>query len=198
MILQNDFADTQIVFTNQNGNYLFHYSGGNGLFVSPSKPGFVFNPLSLGFVSSSFVTGDQTVDFTGTASPVPVAIPILLDVGTPEHAIAVDSVTMVSEPFTITNTHNFSADQRTRISLLAVNVDLAQGEPLSTIQAQAEDSLGQVFPLTVEFFGAVPGLPWLKQVVVKLPDEMANKVEVRVSLKVRTFTSNKVIIGVDP
>jgi uncharacterized protein (TIGR03437 family) len=105
---------------------------------------------------------------------------------------------MTSEPFTIANTHNFSADQRTRISLYAVNVELAAGEPLSVIQAQAEDSLGQVFPFTVEYFGAVPNLPWLKQVIVKLPDEIANKVEVRVSLKVHGLTGNKVLIKVSP
>jgi dipeptidyl aminopeptidase/acylaminoacyl peptidase len=198
MILQNNTADTQIVFTDQNGNYLFHYSGGNSLFVTPSKQGFVFNPLSIGFGSTRSVTGDQTADFTGTTSLVPVGVPILLGRDTPQHAIGLDSVWMVSEPFKISNTQNFSADQHTRITLLAVNLDLSPGETLSAIEAQAEDSLGGVFPLTVEFLGAVPGLPWLKQVVVKLPDEIANKVEVRVSVKVHTFTSNKVIIGVDP
>ena len=198
MILQNDFADTQIVFTDQNGNYVFHYSGGNGLFVTPSKPGVVFSPLSIGFVSSGVVTGDQTASFTGTTSPIPVGFPILLGRQTPQRAVALDSVTMVTEPFTITNTQNFSADQRTRVSLFAVNVDLAQGEPLSVIQAQAEDSVGQIFPLTVEFFGALPNLPWLKQLIVKLPDEIANKVEVRVSLKVRGFASNKVMIRIAP
>lgn len=198
MILQNSIADTQITFTDQNGNYVFHYPGGNGLFVTPSKTGFAFNPLSIGFVSSGTVTGDQTASFTGTPSPIPVGFPILLDRQTPKRAIALDSVKMTSEPFTITNTHNFSSDQRTRVSLFAVNVDLAAGEPLSVIEAQAEDSLGQVFPLTVEFFGAVPNLPWLKQVIVKLPDELANKVEVRVWLRMRGFTGNKVLIRVSP
>jgi uncharacterized protein (TIGR03437 family) len=69
---------------------------------------------------------------------------------------------------------------------------------LSVIQAQAEDSLGQIFPLTIEYFGAVPNFPWLKQVIVKLPDEIANKIEVRVSLKARGFGGNKVIVKVFP
>ena len=198
MILQNSTADTQIIFTDQNGNYAFRYSGGNSLFVTPSKRGFAFNPASTGFVSSFGVTGDHTASFTGTPSPITVGIPILLAWQSPQRAIALDSVTMTSEPFAITNTRNFSIDQRTRISLLAVNVELAAGEPLSVIQAQAEDSLGQVFPLTVEYFGVVPNFPWLKQVIVKLPDEIANKVEVRVSLKVHGLTGNKVIIRVSP
>jgi dipeptidyl aminopeptidase/acylaminoacyl peptidase len=198
MILQNDIADTQITFTNQTGNYVFHYAGGNGLFVTPSKSGFIFNPQSIGFVSSSFVTGNQTASFTGIPSSTPSGVPILLGWETPEHAIALDSVTMTSEPFTISNTHNFSSDQRTCISLFAVNVELGPGETTSVITAQAEDSLGQVFPLTVEYFGAVPNFGWLKQVIVKLPDEIANKVEVRVSLKVRGTAGNKVIIKVKP
>jgi dipeptidyl aminopeptidase/acylaminoacyl peptidase len=198
MILQNSFADTQISFTDQNGNYLFHYPGGNDVFVTPSKPGFVFNPLSIGFVSSCCVTGDQTASFTGTPSDTPAGAPILLGRDKPQRAIALDSVTTIAEAFTVSNRHNFSADQRTRISLFAVNLDLGAGETSSIIGAQAEDSLGEVFPLTVEYFGAVPNLPWLKQVVVKLPDEIANKIEVRISLKVRGATSNKVIVKVFP
>jgi hypothetical protein len=113
-------------------------------------------------------------------------------------ALALDSVTFVSEPFTVTGNHNFSSDQHTRVLLFAVNVELAQGESSSVITAQAEDSLGQVFPLTTEYFGAVPNYGWLKQITVRLPDEIANSVEVRVSLKVRGTTSNKVIIKVKP
>ena len=98
-----------------------------------------------------------------------------------ERALALDSVTLTSEPFAITNINNFSADQRTRVSLFAVNVELGPGETSSVIEVQAEDSVGQVLPLTVEFFGSVPNFGWLKQVVVKLPNEIANTNEVRVS-----------------
>jgi Tol biopolymer transport system component len=198
MILQNDFAETQIVFTDQSGNYLFHYPGGNGLQVTPSKSGYEFNPNWIRFVSSGVVTGDKTQSFAGTPTSTPSGIPILLGHDTPEHAVAIDSVTMICEPFTITDTNNFSSDQRARISLFAVNVELGPGETSSIITAQAEDSLGQVFPLTVEYFGAVPHFGWLKQINVKLPDQIANSVEVRVSLSVRGTTSNKVIIKVKP
>jgi len=198
MILQNDFAATQIIFTDQSGNYVFHYSGGNGLQVTPSKSGYTFNPSWLRFVSSGVVTGDKTVSFTGAPSSTMSGIPILLGYETPEYAIALDSVTMIGEPFTISNPNNFSTDQRTRISLFAVNVELGPGETSSIITAQAEDSLGQVFPLTVEYFGAVPNFGWLKQLNVKLPDQIANRVEVRVSVTVRGTTSNNVIIKVAP
>ncbi len=112
--------------------------------------------------------------------------------------LALDLVTMMSEPFPITGTYNFSADQRTRVSFFVMNLELGAGETSSVITAQAEDSLGQVFPLTVEYFGAVPNFGWLKQVIVKLPDQIANSIEVRASLSVRGTTSNKVIVKVKP
>jgi len=77
-------------------------------------------------------------------------------------------------------------------------MDLAAGENISVIEAQAEDSQGQIFPLTVEHFSAVPNFSWLKQVVVKLPDAIANKTEVRISLKFRGNEGNKVTVKVKP
>ncbi len=59
---------------------------------------------------------------------------------------------MMSEPFPVTGTFNFSSDQRTRVLLFAVNLELTASETFSVIAAQAEDSLGQVFPLTVEYW----------------------------------------------
>jgi hypothetical protein len=44
----------------------------------------------------------------------------------------------------------------------------------------------------------VPNFGWLRHVVVRLPVEIANSVEVRVSLKVRGITGNKVLMKVKP
>lgn len=202
MILESDVAEPQITFTNQSGNYTFTYAANlsHNLRVTPSKSGFSFNPLAIGFTSSSSVTGDKTASFTGTVSSTPPAgqIPILLAHGNSQTALALDSVTWVSEPFAITNFHNFSADQRTRISLFAVNVELGPGETSSVIEVQAEGSGGQIVPLTVEYFGSVPNFTWLKQVVVKLPDQLANSSEIRFSLKVRGTVGNTVIVKLTP
>ena len=69
---------------------------------------------------------------------------------------------------------------------------------MSVIEAQAVDAGGHVFPLTVENFGAVPNFVWLKQVIVKLPQEIANADEVRVSLRVRGADGNQVLLKVAP
>jgi Tol biopolymer transport system component len=202
MVLLSDVTGTQFTFTDQSGAFVLNYTGGvsHSLNVTPSKPGYAFSPQSSSFVSSGTITGNRTISFTGTPSSAPPAgqMPILMTQPSSLSALALDSVTFVSEPFTVTGNHNFSSDQRTRVLLFAVNVELAQGESSSVITAQAEDSLGQVFPLTMEYFGAVPNYGWLKQITVRLPDEIANSVEVRVSLKVRGTTSNKVIIKVKP
>ena len=126
-------------------------------------------------------------------------MPVLLTQENSQRALALDSVTRISEPFGVFNPYNFSTDQRSRILLFAVNVALSPGEnAASAIEAQAENSVGQIFPLTVEHFGAVPNFAWLKQVVVKLPNEIANSDEVRVSLRVQGIDGNKVIMKVKP
>ena len=156
--------------------------------------------MAVVFVSTSSVSGDKVASFTGTPSATPPAgqIPILLTHENSQRALALDSVTFTSEPFAITNIHNFSADQRTRLSLFAVNVELGAGETSSVIEAEAEVQNGQTVPLTVEFFGSAPNFGWLKQIIVKLPTEVANNSEIRVSLKVRGATGNKVTVKLKP
>ena len=202
MILESDVAEPQIVFTNQSGNYTFTYAANqsHSLKVTPSKSGFSFNPLAIVFTSSTSVSGDKTASFTGTVSATPPAgqTPILLTHGNSQRALALDSVTWISEPFTINNFHNFSADQRTRLLLFAVNVELGTGETTSVIEAQAEGAGGQIFPLTVEYLGSVPNFNWLKQIIVKLPDQLAGSSEIHVSLRVRGTVGNTVVVKLTP
>ena len=203
MILLSDVTGTQITFTDQNGNYIFNYAGGvsHSLQLTPSKAGYVFNPLTTIFISSGTLIGNMTKDFVGTPSLIPLPFlqtPFLLTQENSLRALALDSVTWTAEAFGVTGDHNFSTDQRTRVSLFATNIELRQGEPLSAIEAQAENSVGQIFPLTVEYFGSVPNFSWLKQVVVKLPDEIANSGEVRMSLNVHGTAGNKVLVKIKP
>ena len=202
LVLLSDVNGTQIAFTDQSGNYVFTHPNGvsHSLRLNASKSGYIFDPLGLIFISSSGLIGDKTINFVGTQIPIVVVIPppVLLTQENSLRSLALDSVTQVTEPFGVTNIHNFSVDQRTRLSLFAVNVELGVNGTISDLTAQAENSVGTVFPLTVEFFGPVPNFPWLKQVVVKLPDEIANSVDVRVSLSVRGLAGNKVLVKVKP
>ncbi|HSL53518.1 MAG TPA: PQQ-dependent sugar dehydrogenase, partial [Pyrinomonadaceae bacterium] len=96
--------------------------------------------------------------------------PMLISEPGSDSAVALDSVTMVRDPFPLTNIFNFSADQRTRLMLFGMNMALMDGENSSAVTVRAEDAALNVYPLTVEFVGQVPGIAELTQIVVRLPD----------------------------
>lgn len=122
--------------------------------------------------------------------------PMLLTEENTARAIALDSVAMIRDPFSLFTVFNFSADQRTRVTLFAINAELLPGEDSSVITAQAEDSQLRVYPLAVEFVGNVPNFNLLTQVIVKLPDDLPPNKDVWVSLNLRAVTSNKALIKI--
>ena len=81
--------------------------------------------------------------------------------------------------------------------LFAVNAELSPGENASAITARAESS-SQTYNLTVESTAKVPGYDWLRQIVVKLPDEISSAGEVSVSINIHNVLSNKVLVRVAP
>ncbi len=112
-----------------------------------------------------------------------------------DRAIAVDSVTMVRDPFALLNSHNFSSDQRTRVMLIAANLDLAPGENSSAVTVQIEDVMGVIRPATVEFVGKAQGFNDLTQVVVRLPDGLpAGNAFVTITLHGETSNRARVVI----
>lgn len=141
----------------------------------------------------SLSTGQPDV-FVRRSTPAPM----LFTYENSARAIALDSVTMVRDPFSISTTLNFSADHRTRLMLFAANAALLPGEPTSVVTAQAEDAQHRVFSLPVEFVGQVPGYDWLTQINVKLPDDLINAGDVQVSINVRGLVSNKVVVSIRP
>jgi len=98
------------------------------------------------------------------------------------------------QPFSLVNTLNFSADQRTRVLLFATNLELLPDENLSAVRVEAVDSQNIVYPLSVEFVGKVPGYNWLSSVVVRLPENQSLDGDVSVALSLRGVTSNAVVL----
>jgi hypothetical protein len=82
--------------------------------------------------------------------------------------------------------------------LFATDIELGQGESLSTLTAQAEDSQQRAFPLTVESVGKVPNHDWLTQVIVKVPVNIEGPVDIWISIHVGSLVSNKVLISFKP
>ena len=176
--------------TDAGGGYFFNdlIPGGNYR-VTPSKQGYAFTPESLIIT----LTEDQVVNFTVKSSPDG---PVLVTEGGSNRAIALDSVTLLRSPFQVFTFHNFSADRRTRVLLLAYNTQLLGSEDASAVTAQAEDTLGNIYVLVVESVKPVPAIDWLSQITVKLPNELSNGGDVLVTISLRGVTSSKVLISI--
>jgi hypothetical protein len=163
----------------QSGTANFHYLGiiGTGEFIC----GIAVNPTGLALPA-------PTIPPTGA--------PVLLREPNSPSAVALDSVTMQRDPFQLQSKNNLSSDKRTRLMLFASNVDLMGAEGTSAITAEAEDSNGVVYPLTVEFVGKVPNFDSLTQINVKLPDVLpgyngSGPNILWVSISLRGLQSNK-------
>jgi Metallo-peptidase family M12B Reprolysin-like len=130
------------------------------------------------------------------APPAGTNEPVLLTEENSSRAVALDSVTMMRDPFPLTSTVNFSTDQHTRVSLFAVGIEALPGEDLSTLTAQAEDAQQRVYPLRVEYVGRVPNFSWLTQIVVRLPDNVGSAKDLWVSINWRGIAGNKVVVGI--
>jgi uncharacterized delta-60 repeat protein len=112
----------------------------------------------------------------------PTNSPVLQTEANSTQAVALDSVTFVRDPFSVTTEQNFSADHQTRIILLATNLTLSSGENFSSVSVKAEAAGGAIQTLPVEYVGPVPGFEWLTQVVVRLPAQLANAGTMQVSI----------------
>ncbi len=145
-------------------------------------------------------TGTPTPTPTPTPNPTPTPTPapVLLTEENAERAIALDSVIMMRDPFPVANLRNFSVDQRTRVTLFALNVDLLPGEDFSVVTAQAEDPQSGIYTLAVESVRKVPNFEWLTQITLRLPDEMRNAGDMSIFITFRGRNSNSVTLTIPP
>ena len=146
--------------------------------------------INIALSSSAVMEGSP---FTSTITILDDDKPLIVTEESTGRAVAFDSVTMLGEPFPLTNIHNFSLDQRTRVVLFASGVDVMPGDSISV---QIEDFLNRTYPLVVEDVRKVPNFEWLTQIVVKLPDAIDIEGDYRVSLTFRGATGNKASITI--
>jgi uncharacterized protein (DUF1800 family) len=137
--------------------------------------------------------------------------PVLISDSVSTRAIAFESVTQRPEPFRLTASTNFSSDNRTRVEIFAMNLDLLAGEiangNVSAFSADAQDAAGVLYPLTVEYVGVVPSsvdslgnitadLRGVYMIVVRLNDAMGDLGDVLVRLNLHGNASNRVRIAI--
>jgi len=116
--------------------------------------------------------------------------PIIATEENSDVAIALDSPTMLRDPFALVNPFNFGTDNRTTLMLFVTQLDLLPGEDSSAVTARFQDANGNVFPLQVEFVGDVPGVAGLKQVIVRLPSNTPTNQSIFISVTLHGQTSN--------
>jgi hypothetical protein len=116
--------------------------------------------------------------------------PIIATEANTDIAIALDSPTMLRDPFALINQFNFGTDNRTTLMLFVTNLDLLPGEDKSAVTAKFQDASLNVFPLVVEFVGKVPGVDEFSQVIVRLPSNTPANQSIFITVTLRGQTSN--------
>lgn len=150
----------------------------------------------------SVVCATLTVFLCGVArstSAAPQKSPLLYSVsGSSTRAVVLETVSLMSEPFTLNMETNFSpADPRTRITLFGQDFDFLQGEGANALSADAQDGTGAIYPLRVEYVSAVPSFPGVYMVVLRLNDTMTSNLgDVLVRLNLHGMASNRVRVAI--
>jgi uncharacterized protein (DUF1800 family) len=136
--------------------------------------------------------------FTNGAAAPSVAPSVFSVSSVSTRAVVLESVSMRSEPFSLSSEGNFSpADPRTRITLFGTNFDFLQDEGATSLTADAQDASGTIYPLKVEYVGTVPNFDGIYMVVLRLNDLMASNLgDVLVRLSLHGMASNRVRVGI--
>jgi hypothetical protein len=123
--------------------------------------------------------------------------PVLLSEPTSTRALALESVTQVSEPFAPESAIVWGADRRTRVRLFAMNLAPRPGEDVSSVVgAFAEDGAGLRYTLKTEYVGAASGAAGVSEVVLRLSDDLGDVGDVLVWISYGGLSSNRVRVGV--
>ena len=200
-------ADGNLDLVVASGQVCIVLGDGNGGFAAPTNYGSPYDRVAIGDFNNDgksdlalLLSRVSDFDFPSNVSILinSCDAPQLLAVDQTNRAAAVDSVMMVRDPFPFTPTTDFSSDQRTRIILFALDIDLQPGEDAASVTVRAENSQHAIFSVPAEFVGKVPTASWLTQVNVRLPDELANGGDVSMSVVYHGVESNKVLITIKP
>ena len=136
-----------------------------------------------------------TLKCVSAAQPSPVLFSVS---STSTRAVALETVSMMAEPFSLSSEINFSPnDPRTRISVFCMNLDFLAAEGANALTADAEDAAHNHYPLNVEYVGQVPGFEGIYMVVLRLNDSMTSNLgDVLIRLNLHGMASNRVRLAI--
>ena len=156
--------------------------------------------LSIGShpITAEFTGTSGWLNSSSTLTQVVNDPPLLLKEENTEFAIALDSVTQLRDPFSLLNPHNLSStDSRNRVSLFVWRLGLLQSDTTTDVTVVAEDDQARTYDLVVDYFGPLPGVSEVTQVVVRLPDNVVGAPrDLWVKVGLRGTVSNRAIIKI--
>ncbi|HKG45415.1 MAG TPA: phospholipase D-like domain-containing protein [Pyrinomonadaceae bacterium] len=129
----------------------------------------------------------------GTPIVIPTPPPVLLIDNSTNRGLVLHSPLFTREPFAVTTPLNMSSDQRTHVMLFAANVDPATR---NTWVVTAVSSTGAQYLLPVEYAGKCPGLDATTEFIVVLPQDLALRGDLTVSLSVAGVRSNTIVFAI--
>lgn len=178
VVAEGNLTGTRVAVTDAQGNYSLTIGANTNIRLRAYKTTYTFDRILVVYVSSGpALSGSFTENFAGTSFPFRIITrpPVLLTEDSSLNALALDGVVRTRDPFPVTNDYYFGADKRSRLTLLLVDLDLYpnQGESLSMISVQAQDAQSRTFNLAPEDLRKVPGFPWMSQLIVRVPPEIA-------------------------
>jgi hypothetical protein len=189
-------SGTRVAVSDDQGNYTLSIGSNTNIVLRTYKRLYVFNPALVGYssVGGFPIVGTRTQNYTGLGLPFAILIfaqaPILLTEDQSLNILTMDGVLQTRDPLGVVTNSYFGSDKRTRAQLYLVDMDLFSGETLSIISAAAIDAQQVNHALVVEDLRKVPGVPWMSQLTVRLPDDLTGPAEFTVTVTARGQTSN--------
>jgi lysophospholipase L1-like esterase len=184
-------AESRATTTDAGGSYEFAgLTAGGDFTVTAAKARYVLAPPSRAVHS---LDANQTADFAASLAP---NVPVLLSQAGSTRAVALDALTFMRDPFPPDSAILWGDSRRTRVMLFVANIEPSPAVGAAAFTADAEDSAHRLYPLAVEYAGAVPQFGWLTCVVVRLDDAMGDAGDVLVRISFRGVPGNRVRIGV--
>jgi hypothetical protein len=196
IVAQGNQTGTRVAISDAQGNYNLPLGANTNINVRAYKTSVVLSPLSVSFtaVGGPPVSGSRTIDFTGFVLPFPILIfaqaPVLLTEDGSLNALTFDGLLQIRDPLPVANDNYFVADKRTRLKLFLIDLELFSGETLSIVSVVARDAQQTPYDLVVEDLRKVPGVSWLVQLTVILPNNLTGPKELTVTVTARGQTSN--------
>ena len=150
------------------------------------------------FVNLSNPTNATISDAQGVGTIVSDDAPVLLIDDNTGRALALETVFLTRDPFSLTNPFNLSTtDQSRRVSLFVWRLGLLPNDTAANLTVTADDGAGGVYPLTVESVGTFAPVADVTQIVVRLPNNVVGAPrDLFVKVQLRGPASNQAVIKI--